>query len=144
MLLHVVTGTSGKKFFELYQHTYYNHSLREIMDVANHLIYNERLKCGSKEVAMRRLRLPLLQSRPSISKERDGWIGKTLETLENHEIRWVEKVLDPQHPVLFLDTDNCTDAEEVTRGGQIHNVLEATLVAKLVTNLIKVPIHYGI
>lgn len=90
------------------------------MSLANTLVYNEGLQCGSDEVAMGRLHLPLF---PSLSTQ-----GGNL----------MERVLDPQLPVLFLDTDGCSDAREDIIGEQICNKWEAHLTAKLVTKLIKV------
>ena len=89
------------------------------MNVANHLIYNNQLECGSEEVARGHLCLPLF---PSFHIS-EGWM---------------EKVLNPQLPVLFLDTDQHCDAMETITGELICNRFEANLVAKIVLNLIKV------
>ena len=90
--------------------------------MANSLVYKGRLECGSLEVAMGRLQLPLY---PSPAPHGGG-------------DQWIHKALDPHLPVLFLDTDQCSDAGENVGGGQICNRFEAKLVAKLVAKLIEV------
>ena len=91
------------------------------MAVANSLVYNSRLQCGSEEVATARLSLPL---RPSSTgaEPRD----------------WLERIIAPEFPVLFLDTDNCETAAENEVKGQICNHFEANVTAKLVLRLLKV------
>ena len=49
---------------------------------------------------------------------------------------WLLQVLDPQSPVLFLDTD-CLPAPEVRNGRNVLNKIEADLVATLAHGLIK-------
>ena len=57
----------------------------EIMSLCNSLVYNNKLKCGSDAVATRRLKLsrPIASSTPA----------------------WVQACIDPESPVIFLDTD---------------------------------------
>lgn len=92
---------------------------REIMAVSNSLVYNGRLQCGSDEVATGLLQLPCY---PPPQGQRD----------------WVDGILDPQLPVLFLDTDGCGNAAESLMGGQICNKFEANLLARLIIKLRKV------
>ncbi len=91
---------------------------REIMNLANKMIYNDRLQCGNEEVAMGTLKL--------IPMEHD------------RVPQWMAMALDPHLPVLFLDTDQCSDAREVNTGGQVGNMFEAKLAASLILNLLKV------
>jgi hypothetical protein len=91
---------------------------RGIMSLCNSLVYEERLQCGSDEVATRCLHLPFYPSQHS-----------------RVEPDWLDRVLHPQAPVLFLDTDECTDAAEISVGGHVCNRFEAKLVARLVMKL---------
>ncbi len=96
---------------------------REIMDLANHLVYNGKLQCGTESIAKGRLNMPF---RPQPSKM-DEWLWQSL---------------DPDKPVLFLDTDSCQESQEMMTGGQVTNPYEAKLVALLVKELLEVRIHY--
>lgn len=98
------------------------------MNVVNTLVYNDRLQCGSEEVASGRLCLPLLPS-----PHTPGLRGRCTEAEG-----WMVRVLAPQLPVLFLDTDGCRDGAESEVGGQICNNFEADLTARLVVKLMKV------
>ncbi len=91
------------------------------MTLANGLVYNEGLQCGSDEVAEGRLQLLSYPQASSAGGE-----------------DWLERVLDPQLPVLYLDTDACSAATEDVVGEQICNRWEADLTVKLVMKLIKV------
>ena len=89
--------------------------------VANSLVYDGRLQCGSEVVAMGRLHLPLYQPHAALD--------------------WMDRLLDPQRPVIFVDTDGCAEAEEGVVGGQVCNMFEAKLVAKLLVKLRKVGLY---
>ena len=60
----------------------------EIMDLSNSLVYGSRLKCGMHGVATSRLALP-------------GYI-ELASTLP----LWIQHVVDPALPVVFVDTDD--------------------------------------
>ncbi|CAM6059613.1 unnamed protein product [Sphagnum tenellum] len=87
----------------------------DIMSLCNALIYGNRLRCGSREVATAQLTLstPLLKHAP----------------------QWLHQVLDPCRKVLFLDTDAMA-AEETRMRKAIHNVAEASIVIKIVRALV--------
>lgn len=93
------------------------------MNVSNSLVYGGSLQCGSDEVATGRLLLP-------------SYPTNQVDGVES----WIDTVLDPESPVLFLDTDGHTDAAECSVGGQVCNRFEAKLVAKLVMKLREVAI----
>ena len=97
------------------------------MSLSNSLVYNEGLQCGSDAVAGGRLHLPFFpfSSHPPL----DVLAGKD---------DWMDRVLDPRLPVLFLDTDSCIAATEDVQGEQICNKWEADLTAKLVAKLLLV------
>ncbi len=61
----------------------------QIMALANHLVYNNRLRSGSANVDSRTLQLPLLSA-----------------VLETHSLEpWMMRVLDQKHGVVFINTD---------------------------------------
>lgn len=102
------------------------------MDMVNHLVYSDRLQCGSEAVAKARLNLPLL-SPPA---------GNADDIAADDIDVWLDRVLDPELSVLFLNTDECPDAREVIVGDQICNIYQASLVARLVANLIEVCTYF--
>ena len=92
------------------------------MSLSNTLIYNNRLVCGREEIALGRLHLsqftpPLLTNAPDFG--------------------WIERAVDPGSPVVFLNTDRCSDAMETLIGDHICNEFEAQVVKVLVQTLIK-------
>jgi len=96
---------------------------REIMDLANHLVYNGKLQCGTESVARGRLKVAIFPK--ACEKE-----------------AWLRHALDPSRPVLFLDTDRCKDAREELSGDQISNPHEARVVTRLVREFTQVSGHY--
>ena len=100
---------------------------REIMSLSNTLIYNNRLVCGSEEVACGRLSLPLRPSPPL-----SGGCDQS----------WMERAVDPSQPVVFLNTDSCSRARETIIGDHTCNEFEANLVRELVLTMIKVEKQY--
>ena len=100
------------------------------MSLSNTLIYNNRLVCGSEEVACGRLSLPHLSPLP-------------LPPLSGgHDQRWMERAVDPGRPVVFLNTDSCSCARETIIGDHTCNEFEANLVRELVLIMIKVEKQY--
>ena len=97
------------------------------MSLSNTLIYNNRLVCGSEEVASGRLSLPL---RPPPLAPPTAPVRA--------DVGWLERAVDPDSPVVFLNTDRCSDAVETVVADHICNDFEASLVRELVTTLIKV------
>ena len=104
----------------------------EIMSLSNTLIYNNRLECGNDNVASGTLHLP----NPS-----------HLHTLTAHSNKkWLNTVIDPQIPVLFVNTDKCLGAIESSTGDQMCNGFEAAIVKEVILNLIEVSariLHQG-
>ena len=96
------------------------------MSLSNTLIYNNRLVCGSEEVASSRLSLPHLPPPP----------------LSDCDKGWMERAIDPGQPVVFLNTDRCSSARETIIGDYICNEFEASLVRELVLTMIKVQKQY--
>lgn len=67
----------------------------DIMTLSNTLVYNDRLICGSADVAAAALSLP-------------GWAAAAATWPA-----WLQDVLRPEQRVTFLDTDGVTAAREV-------------------------------
>lgn len=106
--------------------TYQYRMCQDIMEVSNILIYGQRLKCGSEEVAKRSLVIP----HPGVLKTLQ--YDKSLA----RESRWMETVFEPSNKVLFLDHDNLPALEEA-RGDSIKNYIEAMLVEQVVGALVE-------
>ena len=109
---------------------------REIMSLSNALIYNNRLLCGSAEVASGRLHLPHLPPHhppPPLLTGSDGSRGT-----DDDGVCWMERAIDPDSPVVFLNTDKCSGATETIIGDHICNEFEANLVWELIQNMIRV------
>lgn len=103
--------------------TYQYRMNSEIMMLSNKLVYGNRLRCGSDYVRRQRLHLPLM------------WPDKV-------EPGWLREVLNPEAPVLFLNTES-VPALESRNGDVIENHAEARLVFLLVAGLLAsgIPVH---
>ncbi|CAM8904527.1 unnamed protein product [Rhodiola kirilowii] len=86
---------------------------QEIMELSNALIYGNRLRCGSPEVASARLEF-------STSKLTLGWL---------------RKVLDRDRPVIFINTD-LLPAFEVRDRKTVNNPIEASILAEITKELL--------
>ncbi|XP_068650262.1 DNA replication ATP-dependent helicase/nuclease JHS1 [Aristolochia californica] len=85
-----------------------------IMELSNTLIYGNRLRCGSSEVADAKLKI--MCSKPMAS--------------------WLNEVLDPKRSVAFVNTD-MLPALEVKQSKTINNPTEAHIVAEITRELVK-------
>ncbi|MED6209254.1 hypothetical protein PIB30_053003 [Stylosanthes scabra] len=85
-----------------------------IMDLSNALIYGDRLRCGSSEIANATL---------GFSNLKCG-------------LPWLEDVLNPSRPVIFIDTD-MLPALEVRDQKTVNNPVEAQIIAKVAMELVK-------
>ncbi|KMS95822.1 hypothetical protein BVRB_004770 isoform B [Beta vulgaris subsp. vulgaris] len=79
-----------------------------IMKLSNSLIYGERLRCGSPDVENAKLKLSNRGSMPS----------------------WLKEVLDPDKPVIFINTD-FLPAFETKDKKTVNNPIEAYIVAEI-------------
>lgn len=133
----------------------------EVMSLCNLLIYDNRLLCGSVEVAKGRLCIPLVNE--LITKIANSTlVYKTqsekkslysLYRLPNQEsstqlflstlstrFEWLQKCLDPNNSVIFLDTDSFRRETQQTTVGQISSSSTTTddstsiLTSTLLTN----------
>ncbi|XP_040995352.1 DNA replication ATP-dependent helicase/nuclease JHS1 [Juglans microcarpa x Juglans regia] len=85
-----------------------------IMELSNTLIYGDRLRCGSSEIANARLGLSGLKSCSS----------------------WLEEVLNPTNPVIFIDTDILPAFEERDQK-TLNNPIEAYIIAEITEKLVE-------
>ncbi|KAM0752276.1 Dna2-domain-containing protein, partial [Meredithblackwellia eburnea MCA 4105] len=92
----------------------------DIMLLSNKLVYEDRLRAGSEEVAKQSLVLPHVTGHSNNCRSEDCWIGD---------------LLDPLRRVVFVDTDRLP-ANERNVGPLIDNELEASLVTQFTTSLI--------
>ncbi|TMW58507.1 hypothetical protein Poli38472_010066 [Pythium oligandrum] len=100
----------------------------DIMLVANRLVYGDKLKCGSFDVASNQLRLT------GLTREMNEWKRRA----------WPFQVLESTHGVQFLNTDAVPSVSETrelsasvempgsSRGKKLENIVEARVVAGLV------------
>ncbi|RLN74259.1 hypothetical protein BBJ28_00009017, partial [Nothophytophthora sp. Chile5] len=106
---------------------------RDIMFLANRLVYGDKLKCGSFGVASNHLKL---RWRSTQQQE---------QSANGHDALWPVRVLTNNQGVVFLDTDSMggeaaesSSASQNGRGGRrrMENVVEAQVIAGLVELLV--------
>ncbi|CAA7406684.1 unnamed protein product [Spirodela intermedia] len=85
-----------------------------IMELSNALIYGNRLRCGSPDIANAKIKI------------------SSAEPLTS----WLKEVLDPDRSVIFINTDELS-AFEVKAQKAINNPIEANIVSEIVEELIK-------
>ncbi|XP_049936664.1 DNA replication ATP-dependent helicase/nuclease JHS1 isoform X2 [Nymphaea colorata] len=85
-----------------------------IMELSNTLIYGNRLRCGSVEVANAKLNISNVKSFPS----------------------WLNEALDPDKSVIFINTDGLP-ALEVKKNTTINNPAEAFILSEIVRRLLE-------
>ncbi|OIR57798.1 MAG: DNA replication endonuclease-helicase Dna2 [Amphiamblys sp. WSBS2006] len=127
---------------------------KDILLVANKLVYSDRLRCAASEVATRELSIDWNSihrgclSPREFKKAKDflfGTAGKqktTLEALEEgkqaekmKKTCWITNTLFPQRKVVFLDTDQTTSKETKTPEGSFTNQLETEIISALCKEL---------
>ncbi|XP_057807552.1 DNA replication ATP-dependent helicase/nuclease JHS1 isoform X2 [Salvia miltiorrhiza] len=84
-----------------------------IMELSNALIYGNRLRCGSTEIENAKLKYRTSASSPA----------------------WLMKVLDPNQPVIFINTDLLPAYESNDRKA-LNNPIEAHIIAEAVKTLV--------
>ncbi|KAF7844965.1 DNA replication ATP-dependent helicase/nuclease DNA2 isoform X1 [Senna tora] len=87
---------------------------QSIMDLSNALIYGDRLRCGSSEIANAKLEFVSLQC----------------------GLPWLKNVLNPGRPVIFINTDKLP-ALEAREQKNVNNPVEAHIIAEIAKELIK-------
>lgn len=106
--------------------TYQYRMCDEIMQLSNVLVYNNRLKCGSAEVANQKLIVPEPQN---IEKH----LGTHIDVKETD--LWLHKILEEENKVMFLDHDRIPAVERLV-GDKVENHIEADLVQQIVEGLL--------
>ncbi|KAK9453732.1 DNA replication factor Dna2-domain-containing protein [Dipodascopsis uninucleata] len=96
----------------------------EVMTLSNALIYDGRLKCGSQEVAKRKLEICNL----------DGGLH-AIHRGSQHSSCWISDLLSEDRKVVFVDTDSIP-LQETVRGDRVQNEVEADLVCQFAESLI--------
>ncbi|KZS87370.1 Dna2-domain-containing protein [Sistotremastrum niveocremeum HHB9708] len=99
----------------------------DIMTLSNRLVYSDRLRCGSAEVAKRCLRLP---DDAPLKKLHEA--GKPCHP----DGCWLQKLLDPNCKAVFVDTDAST-AEDSHDGNLVQNEAEASYTLEVTQMLIR-------
>ncbi|KAJ3553389.1 hypothetical protein NM688_g3640 [Phlebia brevispora] len=101
----------------------------DIMLLSNKLIYSDRLRCGTPEVAKRTLVIP------------DPGYLQTLHLGSSCSSPcWIEQLMDERCKAVFVDTD-AVPAEESRVGDLVQNVTEAAMVQQLTRCLLRSGIH---
>ncbi|GAA0147626.1 RNA helicase [Lithospermum erythrorhizon] len=83
-----------------------------IMELSNALIYGNRLRCGSSDIANAKLQYKCVTSAPS----------------------WLKEVLNPDRPVVFINTDMLPAYEAIDLKA-INNPTEAHIIAEITNTL---------
>ncbi|EPY53742.1 DNA replication endonuclease-helicase Dna2 [Schizosaccharomyces cryophilus OY26] len=105
----------------------------DINSLCNNLIYSGNLLCGSKEVAVNKLYLPIYK----IPTDKAG---------ENMNMFWIRHLLNPDNSVVFYNTDLLNNLE-TKKDRVLENRMEATLLACAVRSLLTMGVdqkHVGI
>ncbi|KAK3813079.1 MAG: AAA domain-containing protein, partial [Benniella sp.] len=114
---------------------------RDVMLLSNTLVYENKLRCGTKEVANKVLKIPTLdhfRRHCHVKSDKGDKVNVPTTVCNSHselEPCWLEQILDPQRSVTFVDTD-ALPAREVQVGNSTRNPTEALLVRQLVEALI--------
>ena len=114
----------------------------DIMTLSNTLIYNGRLKCGTRAVANRSLTIPHVDalrqhhhSRTSVLSSATTSNRICLETTPRS--CWLRNLVCPTRKACFVNTDPLLPASrEAETGSRITNPFEATLCTQLVESLL--------
>ncbi|KAI5956729.1 dna2 [Candida jiufengensis] len=97
----------------------------DIMQVSNVLVYDNKLKCGSDEVAKQSLKIP-----------NPTFITNLLQSNIPNKHQWIDNLIfDENKKVLFLNHDDMP-ARETVFGETVQNPVEAKLIYQIVKALV--------
>ncbi|KIY67509.1 Dna2-domain-containing protein [Cylindrobasidium torrendii FP15055 ss-10] len=99
----------------------------DIMHLSNRLIYSDRLKCGSEEVARKALHLPSHAFLDSLHGDKIACHSKGC---------WLRHLMSESCKAVFVDTD-LASAPDSRVGDLVQNEGEASLVAQTVNTLLR-------
>ena len=94
-----------------------------IMKLSSKLVYGGQLRCGTPEVASSVLQLP-------------SWPSCYTSGTTDSRLAWIVDALAPASPVVFIDTDTISAAEDRSADA-LQNGAEAAIVAALVGRLVE-------
>ncbi|KAJ2457052.1 DNA replication endonuclease-helicase Dna2, partial [Coemansia sp. RSA 2424] len=109
----------------------------DIQRLANNLIYDGHLRCGSLKVANQRIRYTVdpavaVQNLPA-SEEDESLVQ---EKAGSADLAWVVDVLDPARGAVFVDTDKVPGRESRSEGSDlVHNATEIRIIRILTSAL---------
>lgn len=122
----------------------------DIMTLSNKLIYSDRLKCGSEEVARRKLVLP-----NAVADGSRTWLDSchrrqraltmkgltddpVCSAIQDRDQCWISHLTSPDTTAVFVDTDTLGPgvAHDSRVGDLVQNEVEADLVVQLVQALV--------
>lgn len=131
LVKHGLSQSLFKIFCDMHPHsvarlTYQYRMCREIMQLANVLVYQNQLQCGSSEVANRQFEIPHPE--------------RLMQFQSGPKSGWLETVIDPKRRVLFLDTD-IMQAPERRLGDKVENIGEAELLRQMVAAFLACGVH---
>ena len=119
----------------------------DIMSLSNTLIYNGKLKCGTKEVAQRVIKIPNMDALAThhfcsdnalLSLSHASSYAKACRS-PSPQTCFLSRLLSPSIRVSFINTDPLLPiSTEIARGSRITNPIEAALTSQLVESLITV------
>jgi len=118
----------------------------EIQLLSNSLVYSGRLECANQEVAKSRLPCCPNLMQQAVLNTVEVILGKgalSSEDLER-ETAWLSSAVDPQMPVVFLDTDRVIPTSyEMHKGESLVNAFEMSLVNVVVRTLALGGVGFG-
>lgn len=111
----------------------------DIMSLSNSIIYRGMLKCGTPEVAQRRIHIPNIEGL-RIHHHSVDTLGSQMPrpiampcTSYTAGSCWLRQMLNPERRVVFLNTDPCGSvARDCVAGSRITNAFEVALTSQIV------------
>ena len=113
----------------------------DIMSLSNVLIYNGRLKCGTPEVATRKIEIPKMAALKQ-HHHTPMTIASTQTSFCPGPLAgacWLYDVVDPSARVAFINTDPLLPASrEIAKGTRVTNPIEVSITTQIVETLLTV------
>ncbi|KAI0317541.1 AAA domain-containing protein [Amylostereum chailletii] len=100
----------------------------DIMSLSNKIIYSDRLRCGTPDVARQSLVLPTR-----------AYLQKVHTSCGGAKECWLERIMDESCKVVFVDTDK-VPAHDSRVGDLVQNEIEGELVRQIVETMV----HCGV
>ena len=100
----------------------------DIMTLSNHLVYHGQLRCGTEDVARRRLS-DLNETKLEKLSSKDGWLRRAMSSA---------------FPVVFLDMDRVFDSEAAREEDNLEGKTQHKIEAQLVSQLVRCSVCCGV